>query len=57
MKCEEIIVAKADVKELYDEILSKSDIKEEKIILLMAKTFLLASDCENLCTSNKNKSA
>lgn len=57
MKCEEIIVAKADVKELYDEILSKSDIKEEKIILLMAKTFLLASDCENLCTSDKNKSA
>lgn len=57
MKSEEIIVAKADVKELYNEVLSKSSNSKNEIILLMAKTFLLASGCENLCISDKNKPA
>lgn len=57
MKSEEIIVAKADVKDLYNEVLSKSCNSKNEIILLMAKTFLLASGCENLCISDKNKPA
>lgn len=57
MKSEEVIVAKADVKELYNEVLSKSNKSKNEIILLIANTFLLASDCENLCVSAKKEPA
>ncbi len=54
MKSEEVIIARADVKELYNEVLSKGNKSKQEIILLIINTFLLASGCENLCISDKD---
>ncbi|MCH5298102.1 MAG: hypothetical protein J1E85_10610 [Ruminococcus sp.] len=57
MNSQEIIVAKADVKDLYDEVLSKSSKPQKQLAELMVTAFLLGSNCENLCVSEQTEYA
>ncbi len=57
MKSEDVIVAKADVKNLYDEVLSKSSTNQKKMADIVATAFLLGQNGENISVSEQNESA
>lgn len=57
MNSQDIIVAKADVEGLYDEVLSKSSEPQKRLAKIIVTAFLLGGDCENLCVSEQNEPA